>query len=69
MFLAKFNGAGTHRWGRHAGDALEQMGRAVTNDSSNNVIAVGRFQGTMSFGAATLTSAGGNDGYIVQYGP
>ncbi|MBK9263992.1 MAG: SBBP repeat-containing protein [Polyangiaceae bacterium] len=69
MFLAKFSAAGTHTWSKRAGDTLEQSARAVATDSMGNVVAVGRYQGTLDFGTGLLTSAGGHDGFVVKYGP
>ena len=69
VFLAKFTAAGAHTWSKRAGDTLEQWGRAVATDGTGNVIAVGRYQGTIDFGTGVLTSAGGSDGFIVKHGP
>lgn len=68
-FIAKYSGSATHTWSKLAGDALDQIGRAVAIDAAGNVIVVGKFQGTVDFGNGVKTSAGGYDGFLVKYGP
>jgi hypothetical protein len=66
LFLARFDGAGNALWARGWGDALVQTARAVAVAPSGRIALVGAFQGTLDFGAGhTLTSAGGNDAFVV----
>ena len=69
VYAVKLSSAGNHTWSRRAGDALEQLARAVATDSSNNAYVVGRFQGTVDFGSGPVTSAGGYDAFIAKYAP
>jgi hypothetical protein len=41
----------------------------VATDGSGNVVAAGYFNGSVSFGSASLTSAGGLDCFVVKYSP
>jgi hypothetical protein len=67
VFVAKFDAGGTHLWSQHFGDANQQVGASVASDGSGNVIVTGYFQGTVDFGGGGLTSAGGNDVYVVKF--
>jgi hypothetical protein len=67
IFLAKFDEAGNHVWSRRFGDASEQYGMSVTVDVSGNVIVTGRFDGTVDFGGAALTSAGNWDIFVAKF--
>ncbi len=69
VFVLKLDAAGTHVWSKRGGDSLEQWGRSIATDSLRNVYVVGRFQGTMSFGMGSITSAGGYDGFFAKFSP
>ena len=43
--------------------------RATATDAAGNVYVAGLFSGTATFGAVTLTSAGGTDVFIAKYNP
>jgi hypothetical protein len=66
-FAAKLDPAGTVLWaralalGNDGGDAYR-----LAPDGAGNVYAIGDFQGTVSFGGTTLTSAGGYDVYVAK---
>ena len=70
-FLAKYNSSNAHQWSKSfAGDTTAgqlDSTEGVAVDSAGKVIAVGFFQGTISFDGNTKTSAGGPDAFIVQY--
>ncbi|HRI65948.1 MAG TPA: hypothetical protein PK156_16990, partial [Polyangium sp.] len=66
IFVAKFDASGNHLWSKRFGNSSVQNANAVAVDGSGNVIFTGLFQGAMSFGGATLTSAGGNDIYLAK---
>jgi len=70
-FLAKFDPAGVHRWSKRylGGGAGNSNGRAITADSTGNVLATGDYDSWINFGGATMTSPGGADGYLVKLGP
>ena len=67
IFVAKLSGGqGTHVWSKLVeGQAAE--GQAVAIDPSNAVVVAGNFQGTTTFGADILTSAGGSDVLLAKY--
>lgn len=70
-FVAKFNSANGNyinawRWGGSGSDRCF----SVREDASNNIIAVGRFTGTVNFnpvGTATVATSGAEDGYVVKF--
>jgi hypothetical protein len=64
IFVAKFDGDGTHVWSKAFGDADSQTGEAVAVQSSGEVAITGTFYGTVNFGLGDLTSAGQGDVYI-----
>ena len=65
-FLAKFDANGVHQWSRHFGDASDQFPWSVATDVSGSAILTGRFSGTVNFGGANLTSAGGEDIFLAK---
>jgi hypothetical protein len=66
-FAAKLDPAGTVLWaralalGNDGGDAYR-----LAPDGAGNVYAIGDFQGTVSFGGTTLTSAGGYEVFVAK---
>jgi uncharacterized protein (AIM24 family) len=68
-FVAKFSGAnGTHVWSkRFGGTGQDETVDGVAVDGSGNVVVTGRFQGSVNFGGAGLTSAGGQDVFLAKY--
>src|SRR5206468_10135082 len=62
MALAKFNSAGTHLWSRSFGAVGgAAIGYKVAVDLSNgngDIVVVGTFQNSVTFGSTTLTSSG-----------
>ena len=68
IFLAKFNAAGNVVWVRTMGGSEGDQPDDLFIDAQENVYVSGFFQGTCDFGLGnTLTSSGGNDGFIVKY--
>ena len=66
---ALFGTPGEALWATQIGGAGEDFGRAIAIDSAENLLAVGRFAGSLTVGAFTLTSAGGFDVYVVKLAP
>lgn len=54
-------------WARQAGSVLGDYAADVTTDAAGNVYAVGNYQGSITLGTTTLSSAGGYDIYLVKY--
>jgi hypothetical protein len=71
IYLAKFNGSGTHQWSQFFGGtgagAGANIGQAVATDAAGNVFLTGYFSGTANFGGLPLASAGGYDVFLAQY--
>lgn len=57
---------GNALWAKEYGDAQTQVAGQVVQDSKGNIILVGAFQGSITFGAHSLISAGGYDAYVVK---
>ncbi len=67
IFIAKFAAAnGVTIWAQRFGDSGVDGGSDVAVDPNDNVLATGRFSGTLTFGANTHTSLGGTDIYMLQ---
>lgn len=66
IHVAKFNNFLTHQWSARFGDAATQNGQGIAVDGAGNVYLTGYFSGTVNFGAGNLTSAGGNDIFVVR---
>jgi hypothetical protein len=67
VFLIKLNGAtGAPAWGKRFGDAADQRASAAAVDSAGNTSVTGTFDGTLAFGAATV-SATGTDVFVARF--
>jgi hypothetical protein len=66
VFVAKFDTNGNHQWSKLFGDAKDQTSASVAVDSAGNIFVAGTFPGSINFGGATLTSAGGTDIYVAK---
>ncbi|OGM26396.1 hypothetical protein A2628_00005 [Candidatus Woesebacteria bacterium RIFCSPHIGHO2_01_FULL_40_22] len=64
IFITKYNADGTYGWTRTFGTTGDQLGYAIAVDSSDSVIAMGKFSGTVDFdatdGTDNHTSTSGN---------
>ncbi len=67
VFLARYNSLGVHQWSQSFGSAGTDRGQAVAVDGSGNVVVTGNFDGNVSFGGATLVSAGDSDAFLAKY--
>ncbi|WP_018479355.1 SBBP repeat-containing protein [Pontibacter roseus] len=71
FFLAKLDAAGNTQWLVHnSGDQSKAVGHSVAVDARGNVMVVGSFGGTPTFGnTTTLTANGLDSGFIAKYLP
>lgn len=70
IFVAKLNADGTAAWGRRFGDqANYQQAQDVAVDADGNVIIVGDYQGSVTFGDDTYTTLGSSDIFIAKLSP
>ncbi|HKW15274.1 MAG TPA: SBBP repeat-containing protein, partial [Candidatus Krumholzibacteria bacterium] len=69
VFLAKFNGSGTHLWSARYGDAGSQYATALATDASGNVYMTGANANGVDFGGGLLTSAGSYDVFLAKFNP
>lgn len=67
MFVAKYDASGGHLWSQGFGDTLQQWGRSVAVDPSDNVILAGWFHGTLDFGGGPLTSVDLEDVFLARF--
>lgn len=67
VFLAFFEGTGTHRWSQRFGNAGDDWGHGCTFDPSGDLILTGVFSSSVDFGGGALVSAGLNDVYLVKF--
>jgi hypothetical protein len=70
LYLVKLSGSqGSHVWSKHFSHttAAQQLANAIAIDDSDNVLVCGSFQQSSSFGAYTLVSSGGWDGFVAAF--
>src|SRR5678816_4472213 len=69
IVLAKYNSAGVHQWSQIFSSPSPEWGY-INTDASGNILMTGTFGGNLSFGGATLVSAGGSgDVFVAKYNP
>lgn len=69
LFVAKYDPNGVHLWSRRFGSASNHaQGWGVATDNTGNIVIIGTFSGTTSFGGAPLTSSAG-DVVVAKYDP
>jgi hypothetical protein len=67
-FLAKYTSAGAHVWSKRFGGSMEaKRGFAVGSGANGDVVVTGMFQGSASFGGATLTAVGYADIFAAKF--
>ncbi len=69
IMLVKFNKNGNWEWTRHFGGRGEDNIFDTDCDNDGNVVLSGYFQGTIQFGAYTLSSKGGFDMLLAKISP
>ena len=67
-FIAKIDANGTWQWVTRAGGPNHDSGHSVSALADGSAVLIGRFQGTASFGATTLTSVGFVDVFAAKVG-
>ena len=66
-FTAGSSTARTFDWAKKAGGASDEQFGGLATDAAGNSYVTGYFQGTATFGAVTLTSAGAHDIFLAKY--
>jgi hypothetical protein len=67
-FIVKLDPFGAHVWSKKQGDAVAQSVSGIAADATG-IFAVGTFAGAVTFGGATLTSAGATDVMLAKLMP
>jgi PKD repeat protein len=68
-YVAKYSPTGQVLWLNAFGAADSDIAESVAFDAAGNVVVVGHFSGTVSFGGPVLTSRGGTDIFVAKYSP
>jgi hypothetical protein len=75
IFISELNASGNFVWAIRigtSGNLEDHWGYSITTDASGSVYTTGKFNGTPDFdpgiGTFNLTSAGGNDIFVVKFG-
>ncbi|MBW2736622.1 MAG: SBBP repeat-containing protein [Deltaproteobacteria bacterium] len=67
IFLANYDRQGAHRWSKRFGGALNETGKDVAIDKSNNIFLVGQCESATNFGGGNLTGQNGTDVFLASY--
>lgn len=67
VFFARYSATNAHQVSIRHGNSLAQLTEAVVAAPDGDAIFVGRFEGALSFGGPTLTSAGASDLFMARY--
>jgi Beta-propeller repeat len=65
VVVVKLDGVGAHVWSRRAGDNGAQVASGIAADTGGSFV-TGAFAGAIDFGGGAMTSAGGNDVFLVK---
>ncbi|HAZ47374.1 MAG TPA: hypothetical protein DCZ55_23690, partial [Cyanobacteria bacterium UBA11371] len=68
IFVTKLGSDGSVAWAKSFGSSGSDDGSSIATDSSGNVYTSGDFNGTATFGSATLTSKGNADIFVTKLG-
>ena len=69
-YVAKYTSSGSYLWAKHFSNLATSVADNVSLDPRTGSVALtGPFQGTVNFGAGTLTSAGSNDIFLLTLAP
>ena len=66
LFVAKVDPSGSYVWATRAGGSAADNGHAISALPDGSSIVTGAFEGTITFGSTTLTSAGGADMFVAK---
>lgn len=66
VFVAKFDNKGKLVWGGSGGGTGSDWGNSITVNNLGESFIAGYFEGSATFGYKTLTSGGGNDGFVAK---
>jgi hypothetical protein len=67
IFVASYDRMGRLLWAKGIGGPGDDEANAIALDGSGNAYVTGDFSGTVNFGPATLTTAGGTDIFIAKF--
>ena len=67
VFVANFTPDGHHRWSKDIGIGYGDV-KAVAADAAGHSFITGTFTFTANFGGGPVTSAGGGDIFLVEFG-
>ena len=65
--VTKLDSAGTFVWARSLGGSGFDEAYGMSLDASGNLYTSGYFTGTAKFGSLSVTSAGGEDGFVAKF--
>ncbi len=68
VFVAKYDAGGNALWAQSAGGTVADAGEGIGVDAASNSYVTGSFTTAATFGAFTLTSAGGIDIFVAKFG-
>src|SRR5262249_41632291 len=70
IFIVKFDSSGNYQWLKRFGSAgSSDQASGVALDSSNNIVVVGTFTGSVDFGSGPLASMGSSDVFLIKFSP
>ncbi len=69
IFVAKLDSAGNHLFSKRFGSTANDAGASIAVTNAGAAVVTGRFQGTVDFGSASLTSSGASDVFVTKLTP
>jgi hypothetical protein len=66
IYVAKLDPSGKHLWSKSFNGAGDETAYRLAVSADDHIYLGGQFEGTITFGGGSLTSAGGSDIYVVK---
>lgn len=67
IFLVKYDASGTEQWAKAIGGGSNDYAYDLVADNAGSVYMTGKFEGSVNFGTATLSSSGWGDVYVAKF--
>lgn len=69
VFVLKFGADGALRWAKRFGGVGYDIAYGVATDAAQNIVLIGKFEGSVDFGGGALSATGSSDVFVAKLAP